>query len=177
MHGASGIVDGIKKERVLLKPLRLKAKINVDTTAMSIRDLSKYISKVLSQDDLNILNVNIFSFGFKHGAPIDANFVVDVRFLPNPYWDTSLRNMTGLDREVIDYVFKSGEAYEFIDRYVNFLELVFKGYIRENRHNISLAVGCTGGKHRSVAIVEEIGKRISAENIYVSIRHRDIEVH
>jgi UPF0042 nucleotide-binding protein len=120
------------------------------------------------------LTATVLSFGFKYGLPLDADLVVDARFLPNPHWVPELRPRTGQDPEVRDYVLGQDDAAEFLDRYTDVLRLVIPGYRREGKRYLTLAVGCTGGKHRSVAIAEEFARRLSAEGIAAVARHRDL---
>ncbi|GAA4376437.1 RNase adapter RapZ [Paeniglutamicibacter cryotolerans] len=175
LQGSGRILDGISTEREVLHELKEAAEIVVDTTDMSVHDLNRAITELFSESGPIVLRLNVMSFGFKYGLPTDANYVADVRFIPNPHWVPELRPHTGLEREVSDYVLGATGAQEFISRYISALEPVFEGYRRENKHYATIAVGCTGGKHRSVATAVEIGHRLSQlPNVTVSVTHRDL---
>ena len=169
------IVDGINREREVLRELKEAAEIVVDTTEMSVHDLARSITELFSESGPIVLRLNVMSFGFKYGLPTDANYVADVRFIPNPHWVPELRPHTGKEKQVSDYVLSAKGAAEFIERYIGALEPVFEGYRRENKHYATIAVGCTGGKHRSVATAEEIGRRLAQlPSVRVNITHRDL---
>ncbi|GAB3619379.1 RNase adapter RapZ [Glutamicibacter sp. PS] len=175
LQGDGRIVDGIKRERDVTAPLRDAAELVLDSTGMSVHDLVRSATELFSESGPIVLRVNIMSFGFKYGLPTDANFVADVRFIPNPHWVPELRPQTGKDREVSDYVLGQDGTGEFIENYLKALEPVFEGYRRENKHYATIAVGCTGGKHRSVATSIELGRRLAQlPNVRVNITHRDL---
>ena len=169
------IVDGINKEREVLAELKESAEIVLDTTEFSVHDLARSITELFSESGPIVLRLNVMSFGFKYGVPTDANYVADVRFIPNPHWVPELRPHTGKDKQVSDYVLEAKGASEFIERYIASLEPVFEGYRRENKHYATIAIGCTGGKHRSVATAEEIGRRLAQlPSVTVNVTHRDL---
>ncbi len=175
LQGDDRIVDGINRERDVLRELKEAAEIVVDTTEMSVHDLNRTITELFSESGPIVLRLNVMSFGFKYGVPTDANYVADVRFIPNPHWVPELRPHTGKDPQVSEYVLNATGAAEFIERYISALEPVFEGYRRENKHYATIAIGCTGGKHRSVATAEEIGRRLSQlPSVRVNVTHRDL---
>lgn len=172
---ASGrISDGIAAERELLRDLRGDADIVIDTSALNVHQLRDAIETEFTRSSTRTLRATVISFGYKYGLPVDADLVVDCRFIPNPFWIPELRPQTGLDQEVRDYVMAAPGAEEFVDRYAALLDVVADGYRREGKRYVTLAVGCTGGKHRSVAVAEQLGARLSASGIEASVVHRDL---
>ncbi|MEJ8277753.1 RNase adapter RapZ [Pseudonocardia spirodelae] len=176
LQGTGRITDGLGAEREVLRPLREDADLVVDTSNLSVHDLRSRIESVFAGENAHAATrVTVLSFGYKYGLPLDSDLVVDVRFLPNPHWIPELRPFTGRDTEVSDYVLSQEGAEEFVDRYLQLLDLVGAGYRREGKRYLTVAVGCTGGKHRSVAISEEIGRRLAdREGIQVNVEHRDM---
>ncbi|GAA1339178.1 RNase adapter RapZ [Arthrobacter roseus] len=175
LQGNGRILDGIGAERDVLKEMKQASEIVLDTTDLNVHELATAITELFSESGPVVLRLNIMSFGFKYGLPVDANFVADVRFIPNPHWDPELRPFTGLDPQVSDFVLLNSGGQEFVDRYVHALEPVLDGYRRENKHYATIAVGCTGGKHRSVAITEELAKRLAQQpRVVVKAHHRDL---
>jgi UPF0042 nucleotide-binding protein len=175
LQGDGRLVDGINRERELLRPLREAADLVVDTSTTTGPTLRATLERTFGADYEHHTRVTIVSFGYKYGLPMDADLVVDVRFLPNPFWIPELRDKTGRDAPVRDYVLSQEGCAEFIDRYLELLGLVGAGYRREGKHYITVAIGCTGGKHRSVAISEEIARRLSDNTpMTVSVAHRDL---
>ena len=175
LQGNGTILDGIGAERRQLLSLRESADVIVDTSDLNIHQLSNKISDGFSIESAQRLQVTVMSFGFKYGLPSDADLVADARFLPNPFWQENLRPFTGEDASVSEYVLEQEGAEEFIASYVAALKPVLAGYLRENKRYATIAVGCTGGKHRSVAV----SRRIAAEleklpDVAVSIKHRDL---
>ena len=169
------LADGIENERVLLTPLREEADLVLDTSALSVHQLRAKIEDTFGTESAMRTRVTVLSFGYKYGLPMDADLVVDVRFLPNPYWIPELREFTGRDETVRDYVLSQDGAEEFISRYLELLRLVGAGYRREGKRYLTVAVGCTGGKHRSVAISEEMARRLTgSEGVTVNVAHRDL---
>jgi UPF0042 nucleotide-binding protein len=176
LQGGGRLTDGIAAERRLLEPLRDAADLVVDTTGRSVHQLRRVIetSFVAERTDRPPLRATLVSFGFKYGLPVDADLVVDVRFLPNPFWIPELRDLTGQDEAVRDYVLGQNGASTFLDQYTALLETIGAGYKREGKHFLTLAVGCTGGKHRSVTIAEELSRRLNAMDVRTTVVHRDL---
>ncbi|CAM3129365.1 RNase adapter RapZ [Saccharomonospora xinjiangensis] len=175
MQGDGRLVDGITAERALLAPLREEADLMLDTSALSVHDLRAKIEDAFGTESSTRTRVTVLSFGYKYGLPMDSDLVMDVRFLPNPFWIPELRDQSGLDGDVRNYVLGQEGAEEFLEQYHELLRLVGAGYKREGKRYLTLAVGCTGGKHRSVAISEELAKRLSKEDgMAVKVVHRDL---
>lgn len=175
MQGDGRLADGITAERVLLEPLREEADLVLDTSSLSVHDLRAKIEDAFGSEASTQTRVTVLSFGYKYGLPMDADLVMDVRFLPNPFWIPELREHTGLDGEVRNYVLSQEGAEEFLDRYHQLLRLIGAGYKREGKRYLTLAVGCTGGKHRSVALSVELAERLSKEDgMAVKVVHRDL---
>ena len=172
-HGNS-LIDGIKEERQLLQGLKEHADMTIDTSRLNIHQLSTKLYEAMVGSGPSTVSVHIFSFGFKYGTPTDADFVADVRFLPNPYWVPSLRELNGQDRAVSDYVLSSSGAMEFLDAYEKALMIAIDGYAKEDKHFVTIAVGCTGGQHRSVAMSEALAKRLRAQGLEVSVSAREL---
>ena len=175
LQGSGRIPDGIAAERLLLRELKEEAEIVVDTTTKNVHSLATTITELFTESGPIVLRLNVMSFGFKYGLPQDANFMADVRFLPNPHWVPELRPFTGRDTAVSDFVLQQEGASEFVDHYLEALVPVLDGYRRENKHYATFAIGCTGGKHRSVAVAEELGHRLSQQpRVTVNVHHRDL---
>ncbi len=175
LQGDGRMLDGIAVEREVLRELKESSAMVVDTTDLNVHELATAITEYFSSTGPVVLRLNVMSFGFKYGLPVDANFVADVRFIPNPHWVPQLRPYTGLDKEVSDFVLVDSGAEEFVDRYVHALEPVLAGYRQENKHYATIAVGCTGGKHRSVAVSAELAKRLAQlPRVTVTTSHRDL---
>lgn len=166
------VTEGIRKERGIMEDLKTNATIIIDTTALTPRQLrEKLIHEFKTVDDLGF-HIEVVSFGFKYGLPIDADIVMDVRFLPNPHYIPDLRPQTGLDRPVYDYVMSFPETEQFYQKFVDLLQTIMPGYVKEGKSSLTVAIGCTGGQHRSVALSERVGKALS-ETYKVNITHRD----
>lgn len=175
LQNDGSMLDGITAERLLLAEMKSKAEMVLDTSTLNVHQLGSAVTELFSETGPVVLNLTVLSFGFKYGLPVDANYVADVRFIPNPHWVPQLRPLTGQDKAVSDFVLKDSGAAEFVDRYVLALEPVLAGYRRENKHYATIAIGCTGGKHRSVAVAIELAKRLSQlPRVTTSIRHRDL---
>ncbi|GGM96019.1 nucleotide-binding protein [Lentzea pudingi] len=175
MQGDGRLHDGIEAERILLTPLKQEADLVLDTSALSIHQLRAKIEDSFGSEAASRTRVTVLSFGYKYGLPMDADLVMDVRFLPNPFWIPELREQTGLDGEVRNYVLSQEGADEFLDRYHELLRLIGAGYRREGKRYLTLAIGCTGGKHRSVALSEELATRLASEDgMAVKVVHRDL---
>lgn len=168
------VLDGIGIERQLLSSLRSKSDVVIDTSDLNVHDLAREVRNAVAEGTHDSLRINIVSFGFKYGLPLDADHVVDMRFLANPYWITELRHLTGRDAPVRDFVLGLPGASEFIDKYVDALEPVLSGYLAEEKRYVTIAIGCTGGKHRSVAVSEEIARRLRERGHRVSVSARDL---
>ncbi|NPD32757.1 RNase adapter RapZ [Eggerthellaceae bacterium zg-997] len=172
--GAS-IARGIARERDILHEMRLRATFVIDTTALLPSDLRTKLRELFSSSsDAAGLSVTVYSFGFKHGAPTDADLVIDVRFLPNPYYESRLKHLTGLDAPVRDYVLYNSDTETFMKRWMALLDCVMPGYVSEGKQQLAIAVGCTGGQHRSVALAEATAEYLSAQGYRVSVAHRDL---
>ncbi|MCV2488019.1 RNase adapter RapZ [Geodermatophilus sp. YIM 151500] len=175
LQGSGRLIDGIAEERVLLTDIAGEADLWVDTSDLNVHQLRATLENAFARDgQAPPLTATVLSFGFKYGLPLDADLVVDARFLPNPHWIPELRPYTGQDAEVRDYVLGQDDASAFLDRYVDVLRLLIPGYRREGKRYLTLAVGCTGGKHRSVAIAEEFARRLTADGVAAVARHRDL---
>jgi RNase adapter protein RapZ len=174
LQGDGRLVDGIAAERALLDGLRGDADLVVDTTSLTVHDLRREVEREFGGDTPPALRATVLSFGYKYGLPMDADLVADVRFLPNPHWIPELRDHTGQDPEVRDYVLTQAGAEQFLDIYTELLRLVGAGYRREGKRYLTLAIGCTGGKHRSVAMSEELAKRLVGDGVQTSVVHRDL---
>jgi UPF0042 nucleotide-binding protein len=176
LQGNGTILDGIHAERQALATLRDSADLILDTSELNVHQLSNRISDEFSLEHVSKLRVNVMSFGFKYGLPSDADHVADMRFLPNPFWNEDLRPFNGEDQPVADYVLGQPGAEEFIKNYVAALIPVLRGYLTENKRYATIAIGCTGGKHRSVAVAKRIAAELSqaALDISVSVKHRDL---
>lgn len=166
-------IEGIKKERELLKEIRLKAQVVIDTSNITPRQLREQLINEFKVKEKEMFRVEMVSFGFKYGIPIDADVVMDVRFLPNPHYIPELKPKTGLDKDVYDYVMQQTETESFYKKFTDLLEFTLPGYKKEGKSNLTVAIGCTGGKHRSVALVERIANKIKADGYPVNISHRD----
>lgn len=175
LQGDGTLLDGILAERVLVATIRERSDLIIDTSEFNIHQLATTIAEKFAADDAADLRVTLLSFGFKYGLPTDADMVADARFLPNPFWSPELRAYTGLDEQVRDFVLAQPGAREFVRDYATALEPVLAGYQRENKRHATIAIGCTGGKHRSVAIAESLaGLLTGLPGVEVSIKHRDL---
>ena len=175
LQGRETLKMGIERERKALARIKEEADIVIDTSDLSVHDLRLAIENSFATLAHNRQHITVQSFGFKHGAPADADYVVDVRFLPNPYWVPELRAYRGVDAPVSDYVLSQEDAEPFISNLVNLITSVTPAYRREGKNFITVAVGCTGGHHRSVAVAEELARRFDeVDGLDVSVTHRDI---
>jgi UPF0042 nucleotide-binding protein len=168
------LLGAVQRERSLLSDLRADADIVVDTSNLNVHELRRSIEASFGDDDHVALRATVMSFGFKYGIPVDADLVADLRFLPNPYWDPELKDLTGLDAAVNDYVVASEQAQEFLTKYAELIDLVEDGYLREGKRFVTIAMGCTGGKHRSVAMAENLSARLVKSGVEVRVVHRDL---
>ena len=173
LQGDGRLVDGIAREREMLRDLRAEADIVLDTTDLNVHELGAKVLAAFDQEERG-LHATVMSFGFKYGLPVDADLVVDCRFLPNPHWVPELRPLNGTDEPVRAYVMAQQGADEFLDTYERLLTIIGDGYQREGKRYATIAVGCTGGKHRSVAITEELARRLAGHGVEASVVHRDL---
>jgi UPF0042 nucleotide-binding protein len=175
LQGDGTILDGIRLERTRLAAVRESADVIIDTSSRNIHQLSTEIAELFSDEGAARHTLTIMSFGFKYGLPPDADLVADMRFLPNPFWNEDLRPLTGEDDAVRHYVLEQPGAREFVESYAAALQPVLEGYQRENKRNSVVAVGCTGGKHRSIVMARELAKRLASEpGVAVRVKHRDL---
>nr|WP_045299171.1 RNase adapter RapZ [Microbacterium trichothecenolyticum] len=175
LQGDGTILDGIRRERGRLAAVRESADVIIDTSSYNIHQLATKVADLFSEAGAARHTVTLQSFGFKYGLPPDADIVADMRFLPNPFWDERLRPFTGEDEEVREYVLGQEGAQEFLDAYSAALRPVLEGYQRENKSHSVVAIGCTGGKHRSVVMVRELAQRLaSVPGVAVRVTHRDL---
>jgi len=178
LQGGDRISDGIDRERAKLHELRESADVVFDTSNLNVHQLAKRTSEIFAEGMIEGVRLNILSFGYKYGIPVDADLVLDCRFIPNPHWVPELRPLTGLDQAVSDRVFSNVGVTEFVGDYVKLIKDMLPGYIREGKKYLTIAIGCTGGKHRSVAISAEIAKQLSGATSEFSISahavHRDL---
>jgi UPF0042 nucleotide-binding protein len=176
LQGTGRLVDGIRAERQLLAGLRDEADVVIDTSGLSVHDLRRAVEAAFVGPVAGApaLRATIVSFGFKYGLPMDADMVADVRFLPNPHWIPELRELTGLDQEVRDYVLGQTDAGPFLDRYTAVLEVIGAGYVRESKQYLTVALGCTGGKHRSVVLAQQLADRLAALGVQAHVVNRDL---
>lgn len=176
LAGSNGrLIDGIRKEREILNDIRSRAQVIIDTSDLTPRQLREKLTEMLATDDVTLFHVEVVSFGFKYGAPIDADVMIDVRFLPNPHYIEHLRPQTGLDAPVYDYVMKQPETQIFYQKFMDLINYCLPGYKKEGKSSVTIAIGCTGGKHRSVALAERIGKQLANDDYVVNITHRDYQ--
>lgn len=166
------ITEGIRKERAVLEELKADASIVIDTTELSPRQLREKINEEFRSSNDAGFRIEMVSFGYKYGLPIDADIVMDVRFLPNPHYIAELRPLTGLEEPVYDYVMSFSSTENFYQRFLSLLQSILPGYVEEGKSNLLVAIGCTGGQHRSVALTQRIGEAL-AQDYKVNITHRD----
>ena len=172
---ADGLVEAIELERRQLEPVKTAADLVIDTSDLNVHQLkAKLLAAFDMVDDVQRLQLTIESFGYKHGLPIDADIVFDVRFLPNPHWDEGLRPLTGHDPAVRDFVVERAPASEFLDRFEELMETLLPQYEAEGRTYLTVAIGCTGGRHRSVAVTEDLARRLRDRGYAVRTGHRDL---
>lgn len=173
--GTTGLEQIIERERLAVSEVKASADLLIDTTGLTVHALKAQLQHLFGPENPgDALQVSVVSFGFKHGVPIDVDMVLDVRFLPNPHWDENLRPLSGLDTAVRDFVMQQEPSQEFLTRVQSLLELVLPAYVQEGRSYLTLGIGCTGGRHRSVAMVEEVAQRLSELGYHPRVTHRDI---
>jgi UPF0042 nucleotide-binding protein len=174
MQGNGRLVDGITAERELVSDARDTADVLIDTSHLNVNQLRSRVEELFGGEDARKLRVTVLSFGFKYGLPPDADFVLDARFLPNPFWQADLRDLTGKDEPVSHYVLSQRGATTFVETYARLVNATAPGFEREGKRYLTVAVGCTGGKHRSVAIAEDLARRLREMRVGVSAQHRDL---
>ena len=174
LQGGDRLIEGIGRERRLLADLRADADIVVDTSNISARQLAQRVANHFGDEATDKLKVAIISFGFKNGTPIDADMVFDMRFLPNPFWIPELRPKSGLSKDVAQYVLKHDAAQRFQNHMIELIETVAPGYLQEGKRHVTVAIGCTGGKHRSTSMGEELSTRLEDRGFPTTVLHRDL---
>jgi UPF0042 nucleotide-binding protein len=174
LQGSGRVTDGIAAERELLREVRGDADLVIDTTRLNVHELRARVREFFGRGTTAGLRLSIVSFGYKYGLPVDADLVADCRFLPNPHWIAELAPMTGREEPVREYVLSQPGAGEFLYHYAELLNVVLPGYEREGKRFVTLAIGCTGGKHRSVAMADELAARIAGAGVDVQVVHRDL---
>ena len=175
-QAARGVVDSIAEERALLSGLRDRADLVIDTGELNTNQLRSRLLEVFGDEEAgSTMQTSVVSFGFKHGVPLDVDLMFDCRFLPNPYWDESLRSHSGLDPEVRAYVLKRPETLQFLDMLDDLLSMLIPAYTKEGKSYLTVAMGCTGGRHRSVVLAEELSRRLEAHGIPSTVFHRDVD--
>lgn len=172
LSGDGNILEGISKERKMLEELKELSNYTIDTSELNVHQLSEIIKNKFNKEGSQNILLNIISFGFKHGIPNDADMIFDVRFLPNPHFVESLKNLNGTDKEVLDYIMEKEQSREFIDKMTEFLDYLIPNYEKEGKSYLTIAIGCTGGKHRSVAITDKVAQHF--KDLSPLTRHRDI---
>ena len=174
LQGGDRLIEGIERERRLLAEIRATADIVVDTTRLSARQLTQRVANHFGNETTDKLKIALISFGFKNGVPVDADMVFDVRFLPNPFWIPELRPKSGLSKDVAQYVLKHDAAQRFQEHMIELLATVAPGYLNEGKRQVTVAVGCTGGKHRSTCMSEELSLRLRENGFPTTVLHRDL---
>lgn len=174
LNAAEGLTDSIALERALLQPIRESADVIIDTTDLNVHQLRRRLIEMFTQT-AETMQIQVVSFGFKHGVPLDVDTVFDCRFLPNPHWVDQLRPLTGLDEPVRRFVLDQPATNEFVNRVDHLLGLVLPAYVKEGKSYLTIAVGCTGGRHRSVVLAEELVQRIGRYGFAPLLHHRDID--
>lgn len=174
-EGKSGVEEAITKERSLLEPVKAEADLVIDTTNLTIHQLKNQLGELFTDDgELDTMQISVVSFGYKHGLPLDVDLVFDVRFLPNPHWDEDLRPMSGLDLPVRDFVMEQSLSVKFLDQLTGMLTLLLPAYKSEGKSYLTVAIGCTGGRHRSVVIAEQLKQWLIQSSHNPRVTHRDI---
>lgn len=168
------LLDGIRREREMIRNLRGDADVLIDTSDLNVHQLAAKVETAFADTESPAVRATVVSFGFKYGIPVDADMVLDMRFLPNPHWTPDLRPLSGLDTEVSQYVLAQPSAMEFLERLDALLETTYAGFLRERKQYLNLAVGCTGGKHRSVAMAETVAARMREDGVETFVVHRDL---
>jgi RNase adapter protein RapZ len=172
------VLDAVQQDRAVFEPLRAAADLVIDTTGKTIYQLKAQVTELFSDEIDNVgMQTSVVSFGFKHGVPVDVDMLFDVRFLPNPFWVDTLRDQSGLDPDVREYVLGNELSEKFLTHLDGLFELLLPAYVEEGKSYLTIAIGCTGGRHRSVALSEELGRRLRLHGTHVRVQHRDIGRH
>ena len=168
------LMDGYARERELLRTIRGRADLVIDTSRLNVHRLASRVREAFADDAEQGLHVTVVSFGFKYGIPIDADMIADMRFLPNPYWIDELRPLSGQDEPVREYVYRQKGSQEFLDKYVDLLSMLTNGFVHEDKLFLTVGIGCTGGRHRSVAMSEALADRLRDRGVRTLVVHRDL---
>ena len=174
LQNGDRIVDGIERERAKLEDVRSECDIAIDTSNLNVHQLEKRIGEIFGGGKIEGIRINVLSFGYKYGIPVDSDLVLDCRFIPNPHWIPELRPLTGLTTQVSEKVLGSQGVQDFVTEYVDLVSSMVPGYMNEGKRFVTLAVGCTGGKHRSVAIAQEIARQLTTKDFGAYATHRDV---
>ncbi|MGH3425717.1 MAG: RNase adapter RapZ, partial [Nocardioidaceae bacterium] len=174
LHPDGRLLDGFTREREMLRSLRGAADMVIDTSHLNVNQLAAKVSTAFADSESRVLRATVVSFGYKYGIPVDADLVADMRFLPNPFWVDELRPQSGLDAPVSEYVLRQPGAIEFLDQYERLLGILTSGFLRENKRFLNIAIGCTGGRHRSVTMSEALAERLRAYDVRTLVVHRDL---
>ncbi len=175
LQGDDRIVDGIARERELLRNLRAEAEIVIDSSALNVHQLALKVDQTFTNESDRALHVSLLSFGYKYGIPYDADFTLDCRFIPNPHWNPALQPMSGREQPVADAVLGHPATEDFIRNFITLFETASSGFLNEGKRYITIAFGCTGGRHRSVAVAQEVSRRLEALGVEVHLQHRDVD--
>ena len=174
LQNGDRIVDGIERERAKLEDVRSECDIAIDTSNLNVHQLEKRIGEIFGGGKIEGIRINVLSFGYKYGIPVDSDLVLDCRFIPNPHWIPELRPLTGLTTQVSEKVLGSQGVQDFVTEYVDLVSSMVPGYMNEGKRFVTLSVGCTGGKHRSVAIAQEIARQLTTKDFGAYATHRDV---
>ena len=175
LAGEDRVLAGIEREKELLADLRAEADLVIDTTTLNVHELRDRLIEAFGEPGDTAMTVTVVSFGFKHGTPRDADMVLDCRFLPNPHWEPELRPLTGLEAPVRDYVLGNADTKEFLDRLYPLIDLIVPAFERDGKRHVVVGIGCTGGRHRSVVLAEELASHLRGAGTVVKVEHRDRE--
>jgi len=175
MADAEGLLEGIQRERAVLDAVKAEADVVVDTSELNVHQLRDRMLELFARDAGPSMQTTVMSFGYKHGLPLDVDLVLDCRFLPNPHWVDELRPKTGRDKQVRRYVLDNPQTGEFLERLDALFDVLLPGYVAEGKSYLTIAVGCTGGRHRSVVIADELASRLRKRGIEPRVLHRDVK--
>jgi len=175
LQGRDRSVDGIARERELLRNLRAEAEIVIDSSSLNVHQLALKVEQTFSNENERGLHLSLLSFGYKYGIPYDADFTLDCRFIPNPHWNPSLQPMSGREQPVSEAVLKYPATQDFIENFIMLFDSVSAGFLTEGKRYLTVAFGCTGGRHRSVAVAEEVARRLERRGVDIHLEHRDVD--